>query len=114
MERIFPPDSALSEEWICKRDNGSIPPFSGSPRFTPPGNAGRGFCEVSEVLPFPDISENRASENRIFLEYQQVIWGSKPQEGGKCKKIQTRKERGGSVIFATASLNHLITRIRRR
>lgn len=36
-----------------KRDKGGIPAGAGYLRNTPPGNAVRGFYEVSQVLPFP-------------------------------------------------------------
>ena len=36
-----------------KRDKGSIPACAGYSPITPPGNAVRGFCKVSKVLPFP-------------------------------------------------------------
>ena len=50
--------SRISEERIGKRDKGGIPPMGGCLRFTPPGNAGRGFYTVFEVLPFGEVSRN--------------------------------------------------------
>ena len=45
--------------------------MGGCLRFTPPGNAGRDFYEVSKVLPFQKASENYAPEKVVSLEPQQ-------------------------------------------
>ena len=63
--------SRISEERIGKRDKGGSPPFGGYLRITPPGNAGRGFYEVSKVLPFQKASGNYAPEKVVSLEPQQ-------------------------------------------
>lgn len=60
--------SPVSEESIGKQDKGGIPAIAEYLRFTPPGNAGRGFYEISKVLPFGEVSEKQASGNRISLE----------------------------------------------
>ena len=46
--------------------------MGGTFRNTPPGNAGRGFYEVSKVLPFLGQSQKWGSRNEICLENQQL------------------------------------------
>ena len=63
--------SRISEESIWKQDKGSIPACAGYSPITPPGNAVRGFYEVSKVLPFQKAYENYAPEKVVSLEPQQ-------------------------------------------
>ena len=63
--------SRISEESIWKQDKGGIPAIAEYLRFTPPGNAVRGFYEVSKVLPFQKAYENYAPEKVVSLEPQQ-------------------------------------------
>lgn len=63
--------SEISDERIGKQDKGGIPAIAEYLRFTPPGNAGRGFYTVFEVLSFGEVSGKQASGRRIILEPQQ-------------------------------------------
>ena len=58
---------------IWKRDKGSIPACAGNSRFTPSGNAGRGFYEVSKVLPFAQPVPKGGLLSTILLENRHLL-----------------------------------------